>query len=234
MLPLNELQALFVHKKIEVRPIAIHTSTKQELVAPVTLDGEKLLFELSDANMHDISEDHDINIRAPHDTSKSQCIPLHIIVNEELAKVLDFVDERVKKGYRVINDDCPSWLSLVKTSFTGNKVLMVDVVLDNSDASTQMLIMKNDQLLEGSGKDFLDENIGGVQNLKDYTCNPVLELAWIMHRDCDGAHRLRVKTHSIMLKKKVKEPAMKRMKMSGAKMNQLLASHRLTRVANTF
>jgi hypothetical protein len=144
VLPLNELQALFVHKKIEVRTIAIHTSTKQELVAPVTLDGEKLLFELSDVNMHDISEDHDINIRAPHDTSESQCIPLHIIVTEELVKVLDFVDERVKKGYRVINDDCPSWLSLVKTSFTGDKVLMVDIhfnaqQLHQQDLQTQLL-----------------------------------------------------------------------------------------------
>jgi hypothetical protein len=234
VLSLQQLQTLFSKEGVQVKAVAVHANTEEELIAPVTQDGKKILFELSALKFHDISEQHDLPIRSPHDTSEALAVPLHIVVSAEDAEILDAIDLSIKADYREL-EECPAWIPMVKTSFTGDKVLMVDVVLDQSDVSTQILLMKSDNtMVEGSGVDFLNLHIGGVANLKDYCCNPIMELAWIMRRETENAHRLRIRTHSIVLKQKLKEPPSKRMKTSQSKIDALLDAHRLVRLTNSF
>ena len=151
--------------------------------------------------------------------------------------ILNAVDIAVKTAYRE-NEHfpaCPAWIPMVKTSCNGDKVLMVDVVLDNSDCSTQLLLMKADNtIVEGSGVEFLDTHIGGVENLKEYCCVPTLELAWVMWRESDNAHRLRIRMHSMIFKLKSKEPPAKRMKMSQSKIDAVVNAHRLISLTNSF
>ena len=246
-LSLEELKQLVADKKVIVRPIAVFTGEVVEivdsdetlpadhkLVAPTTLAGEKIVFELSWDTSHSISDQYDHVIGAPHETSNAQSVAMHINLNDEASDVLNALDEYVKKMYRGAQV-CKSWIPLVKTTFSGEKVLTVDIVLDNSEAATQLLIMQEDMtMLEGSGSDFLTTAIGGVENLKDYTCNPTLELAWVMFRVNENAHRLRVKVHAIILKKKVKKAAMRVRKMSSAKIEAFTKSNALIRLTSSF
>jgi hypothetical protein len=256
VLSLERLEQLFTANEdvfVSVKSTALHAPTLEELYAPMTSKGQKILFELSEASFHAISDEHDLPVRVPHSSSTSEAIPIHIVLNAEEDRILDLVDEDVKKDFREemeaeLQRKCfddkefkkqreklVSWFPLVKTSFGGRKVLMTDLVL-GGEAPTQLLLLKNrgSQHVEGEGTEFLKSHIGEIGNLKDYECNPVLEMAWVMFRESENAYRLRVKIHSLMLRKKVEGPPLKRMKMSASKIKALCEANRLVSLTNTF
>ena len=235
--------------RFEVKDVAVHVSSGQRFAAPVTARNQKILFELSHTSFHDISDQHDVVVRPPHDSSESQAIPLHIVVNAEAAESLDKIDRLVKDRFREhlkigraewaaeggLMEECPSWIPLVKTSSNNMKVMMADAVLGNSDVATEMLLLKPDgTVVEGTGIDFVNSQLGGLDNLQNYSCNPILELAWIMHRETENAHRLRVRIHSIMFKEKVRGPPLKRIRMDPSKIQRMIAESCITPVGNTF
>ena len=228
VLPICKLQELIEDKKVLLQKFGIISlpgiNRDEELVAP-TVEGKKILFELTTSNFHDISEQFDHEICTFHQTSQAKSLAIYICLSKQATFALDTVDNFVKSEYRskiALKKSCPMWFPLVKLSMTDESVLSVDVVLDNSDAPTQILILNTDKsIVEGSGSEFLLENIGGLENIKDYTCNPVLELTWVLRHESLESHRLSIKAHSILLKKKVKEPPMKRFKMSIEKIEAL-------------
>ena len=111
----------------------------------------------------------------------------------------------------------------------------MEIVLDSSEAPTQILILKpGGTVVEGEGSEFLISQIGSVENLRDYMCNPVAEFSWIWFRAEDGYHRLRVKLHSVLLKKKQLEPPVKRLKMDSQKLQALKDKHHLVQLDSAF
>jgi hypothetical protein len=96
-----------------------------------------------------------------------------------------------------------------------------------------MFLNPDSSLVEGSGAQFLTGEIGHLQNLTDYTCNPILELAWILHREEEGGHRLRMKVHSVMFKKKARV-GLTSLKMKASKVAALVESSRLTKLKMSF
>lgn len=240
VLSLRELTQLFLQSKILVKPVGIHAPSSKEVIAPVTQEGKKILFELSVDQFHHLSEEHDFILRASHPEFADAVmgVPLHLNLVPSEAEVLNDVDENVKDLLRGKNDDwsayaclpdCPVWNHLVRESATEKKVFSAELVLDGSEAPTNLMFLKPDgSLTEGSGSQFLLDEIGSLQNLKDYACNPTLELAWILRNEAEGGHRLRLKVHAVMFKKKLEE-GLKTFKMSRGKVAALVESARLTK-----
>ncbi len=222
--------------QIEVRALAT-SPNGEELIAPTDADGNLMVFELSTDSFHEISEHYVPVIREPHESSVATSVPLHVRIDEATAEIVKSMSSNVVKKYRAMmpRDHCPVWTPLVKTSANGELSITVDVVLDNSDVPTQIIFIKPDKtVVEGSGSEFLLEHIGNIENLKDYTCNPTTELSWILFWPRENAHRLRMKVHSIVLKKKDREPPLKRLKISANKLEVLMRSAELPRLTSSF
>ncbi len=243
VLSLQQMTQLFLQNKVVVKPVAILEASAQELIAPVTKEGRKILFELSVDQFHNLSEEHDFTLRAAHETTEAMGAPLHITLEKEAAEALDAVDDSVKDLLRSRNDDaeaygtlpeCPIWNHMVKESPSEKKVISAEMVLEGSEAPSNLMFLKPDStLVEGTGIQFLTGEIGHLQNLKDYSCNPILELAWILHREAEGGHRLRMKVHSVMFKKKVKA-GLASFKMNSRKVAALVEGSRLTKLKVSF
>ena len=210
----------------------------EKLVIPTTEDGKIIIFSLSASNLHEISDQYVPVIRVPHETSQATTVPIHVCIDEDTAKVMRAFDVHLKGAYRNLmpHNHCQAWAPLVKTTNSGGKVITMEIVLDNSDAPTQILILKpGGTVVEGEGSEFLLNQIGSIENLKNYMCNPIAEFSWILYLEAEGYHRLRVKLHSIFLRKKPgQEPALKRFKIAGQKLETLMEKNRLIQLASAF
>ncbi len=209
-------------------PLPLAKAGGQELVAPTTAGAKIIVFSLSAEDLHDISDKYTFEVRVPHATSKATSAAVHICINEETAKVMKAFDVHLKNAYRKLmpTRTIEAWAPLVKEAPDGHNTIAMELVLDRSEAPTQILILKpGGTVVEGEGFEFLRSQIGDVKNLKDYTCNPIAEFSWILFRHEDGYHRLRVKLHSILLKKKQLEPPLKRLKMDGRRLQALKDKH---------
>lgn len=186
----------------QVKAVAVLEDTGEALFAPTTAEGQKCNFELSPDEFHELSGDHDYILRDSH--HGIQGLPLHIVVGDEDAEILDAVDEDVKKLYRMVTRAKGAWNHLVKTSTSGKKVFAAELILEGGEHPTEIIIMKpGHEDVIGHGADFLITQIGNFQNLEDYLCNPILEFSWILGT-CESGFRLRLKAHSVVLKKKFK------------------------------
>ena len=186
----------------QVKAVAILEATGEALFAPTTAEGLKCNFELSPDEFHELSGDHDYMLRDSH--HGIQGLPLHIVVGAEDAEILDAVDENVKKLYRMVTRAKGAWNHLVKTSTSGKRVFAAELILEGGEHPTEIIIMKpGHEDVIGHGADFLITQIGNFQNLEEYLCNAILELSWILGT-CDSGFRLRLKAHSVVLKKKFK------------------------------
>lgn len=233
--------------KIQVQPMGLVVCSDglhERLFAPMTMDGKKVVFELSANMFHDISEQHSLVIQEPHHTSRATSVPIHVHINEDAGSALKKFDDYVKRSFRnylkgnkqkLLSEEqpentmksvveCAACIPLVKSTADGKHVLAADIILDNSKVPTQIIFVKPDKTtVEGYGSEFLIQQLGGeISNLKDYSCNPTMEFAWMLFKEADNAYRLRVKVHSIVLKAKVKEPPMKRLKISSGKLAGLV------------
>ena len=234
--------------KIQVQPVGLVLGAdglRERLFAPTTMDGKKIVFELSANMFHDISEHHAPAVQEPHHTSRATSVPIHIHLNDEAAGVLKKFDDYVKWSFRnylksnkqklLSEGECPqsamksvvecaACVPLVKSTSDGKNVMAADMVLDNSDVPTQIIFIKPDKTtVEGYGSEFLLQQLSGeIANLKEYSCNPTMEFAWMLFKEADNAYRLRVKVHSIVLKAKIREPPTKRLKISSGKLAGLI------------
>ena len=79
---------------------------------------------------------------------------------------------------------CAACVPLVKSTSDGKSVLAADMVLDNSDVPTQIIFIKPDKTtVEGYGSEFLLQQLSGeITNLKEYSCNPTMEFAWMLFK----------------------------------------------------
>lgn len=223
------------HGNAQIIAVPLAKMGGETLAAPVTADGKLILFQLSPDDLHDISGKYRPEIRCPHDSSKVASVAIHIALDEHVAGVIKAFDEHIKKSFRALpGSNCPAWAGLVKEAADGTKTLPMEVVLDDSEVPTQILFIKGNTAIEGEGSEFLLSQIGSLENLKDYQCGPIAEFSWILLSEEEGYHRLRVKVHSVVLKKKQLERPLKRLKMSEGQLHAYLAKHGLPELEDAF